>query len=294
MLLKVGIVMMAVALAFTAVTSGIAVVVRDKPVSAIAAKPAANSRVQPLVRSYTLEDRAGEAPPPPGEPTEPEAKPPKEGGPKAEPEQDPQPKPAPEPPPKSQAQAEPRAQSKSEPNPQTNSEPEREVLPVAKDNWPAPTEEELQAVNRPRHYDLPRSAIMGLTIKAMELYNVPVINSDSQWAFSSGVVHEPETSLPWSNTPQRNVYLAAHRLGYYGTSSRLVFFNLDKLREGDRVVLEDRSGKAYEYRVSEVFVVDPTDVWVMGQVRGRDMVTLQTCTPVPTFEKRLIVRADRV
>jgi LPXTG-site transpeptidase (sortase) family protein len=31
-----------------------------------------------------------------------------------------------------------------------------------------------------------------------------------------------------------------------------------------------------------------------GQVRGRDMVTLQTCTPYPTFEKRLIVRADRV
>jgi LPXTG-site transpeptidase (sortase) family protein len=24
------------------------------------------------------------------------------------------------------------------------------------------------------------------------------------------------------------------------------------------------------------------------------MVTLQTCTPIPTFEKRLIVRADRV
>ena len=32
----------------------------------------------------------------------------------------------------------------------------------------------------------------------------------------------------------------------------------------------------------------------MGQVRGRDIVTLQTCTPYPTFEERLIVRADRV
>lgn len=35
--------------------------------------------------------------------------------------------------------------------------------------------------------------------------------------------------------------------------------------------------------------------WVMGQVmRGKDMVTLQSCTPIPTFEQRLIVRADRV
>jgi hypothetical protein len=26
-------------------------------------------------------------------------------------------------------------------------------------------------------------------------------------------------------------------------------------------------------------ITDPKDVWVMGQVRGRDMLTLQTCTP---------------
>jgi len=74
----------------------------------------------------------------------------------------------------------------------------------------------------------------------------------------------------------------------------MIFYNLDKLREGDEVVLKDRAGTSYRYRVSEVFTADPTDVWVMGQVRGRDMVTLQTCTPYPTFEKRLIVRADRV
>jgi sortase A len=74
----------------------------------------------------------------------------------------------------------------------------------------------------------------------------------------------------------------------------MIFYNLDKLREGDEVVLEDQAGTSYSYRVREVLVTDPTDVWVMGQVTGRDMVTLQTCTPIPTFEKRLIVRADRV
>jgi sortase A len=60
------------------------------------------------------------------------------------------------------------------------------------------------------------------------------------------------------------------------------------------LLLRDQTGRSYRYRVSEVFIADPTDVWVMGQVRGRDMVTLQPCTPYPTFEKRLIVRADRV
>ena len=76
------------------------------------------------------------------------------------------------------------------------------------------------------------------------------------------------------------------------TGSRLVFYDLDKLSADDSVVLKDRSGNTYEYRVSEVFVVDPNADWAVDPVRGRDMVTLQTCT-MPDFENRLIVRADR-
>jgi sortase A len=42
------------------------------------------------------------------------------------------------------------------------------------------------------------------------------------------------------------------------------------------------------------FVVGPRDSWVTGRVRGRDLLTLQTCTPIPTFQNRLIVRAERI
>ena len=56
--------------------------------------------------------------------------------------------------------------------------------------------------------------------------------------------------------------------------------------------MKDRSGTEYEYQVSESFVVEPDADWVVDPVRGRDMVTLQTCT-FPNFENRLIVRADR-
>jgi sortase A len=135
---------------------------------------------------------------------------------------------------------------------------------------------------------------MDLTIEAIGIYDAPVFDSKSQWALANGVAHHPQTSLPWSPTPQRNVYLAGHRMGYRGTWSRMIFYNLDALKQGDEVVLKDRAGTSYRYRVSKLLVVDPTDTWVMGQVRGRDMVTLQTCTPYPTFEKRLIVRADRI
>jgi sortase A len=172
---------------------------------------------------------------------------------------------------------------------------QEQPLPAAEDaGWPAPTQEELQGANGERHYELLPGAVMGLTIHSIGVHNAPVFDSDSQWALATGVAHVPETSLPWSQSAQRNVYLAGHRMGYRGTWSRMIFYNLDKLKEGDKVVLKDRTGRPYEYRVSETFLAEPSDSWVMGQVRGRDMLTLQTCTPIPTFQKRLIVRADRV
>ena len=184
--------------------------------------------------------------------------------------------------------------------PEPNTEPEpnssgQRTLPGAEGNdWASPTQREIESANGPRHYHLLSGAIMSLTIGKIGIYDAPVFDSDSPWALASGISHVPGTSLPWSETPERNVYLAGHRMGFRGTWSRMLFYNLDKLEKGDRIVLRDRSGRAYEYGVSEIFLAEPSDSWVMGRVRGRDLLTLQTCTPIPTFEKRLIVRADRI
>jgi sortase A len=188
------------------------------------------------------------------------------------------------------------ASSGPEPQPQQHQPqlPEQPLPDSEGRDWQKPTQGELNRSNAARHYELLPGAIMGLTIEAIGIIDAPVFDSDSQWALAYGVAHHPQTSLPWSPTAQRNVFLAGHRMGYRGTWSRMIFYNLDKLKRGDEVVLKDRAGNSYRYRVSEVLITDPTDVWVMGQVRGRDMLTLQTCTPIPTFQKRLIVRADLI
>ena len=95
------------------------------------------------------------------------------------------------------------------------------------------------------------------------------------------------------NDFQRNVYLVGHRLGWPGTGSHRIFYDLDKLATGDRIVLRDSRGHSFEYRVTDSLLVGPEDSWVKDVVPGRDMVSLQTCTPIPSFEKRLVVRADR-
>jgi sortase A len=170
----------------------------------------------------------------------------------------------------------------------------RQTLPVDDYDFPLPNDRQLRAANQPRHYDLPPEAIMSLTISALELRNVPIISSDTTEALDLGVIHLPGTSYPWSGTPERNVYLAGHRLGWPGTGSHLVFYRLNELSKGDRITLRDRNGSRYDYMVIESFEVGPLDRWVTGRVRGRDLLTLQTCTPIPTFEKRLIVRAEHL
>ena len=170
----------------------------------------------------------------------------------------------------------------------------RQTSQLDEDDYPLPTNDQLQATNQPRHYHLPPGAIMSLSVSSIGLDNVPVLNSMTTRALDKGVVHLPDTSFPWSETPERNVYLAGHRLGWPGTGSHLVFYRLNQLDGGERITLRDRRGTRYDYKVIESFIVGPEDDWVTGRVRGRDLLTLQTCTPIPTFHKRLIVRAERI
>ncbi len=180
------------------------------------------------------------------------------------------------------------------PPPEREERSRPEELPVAEQDWTRPSGTELDAANSPRRYPPSLDAVLTLTVKAIGLYDAPVIDSSSREALDRGVIHLTDTPMPWEERKQKNVYLAGHRIGYPGTGSRLVFYNLDRLATGDAVRLRNRSGVVYEYRVTEAFEVPPDASWAMDSVRDRDIVTLQTCTPIPTFEKRLVVRADRI
>jgi sortase A len=258
---------MFLALAFAIVVAVAAYL--DRSIESAVAKPEAKSATEPLVRSDPGVDPWVEKDiPPPRSPATP----------------------VPARPSESAKPPDPRPPSESGSSPDRS----RQSLPVDDYDYPLPTDRQLRAANQPRHYNLPPGAIMSLTINALELRNVPVISSASTRALDQGVIHLPGTSYPWSDTPERNVYLAGHRLGWPGTGSHLVFYRLNELGGGERVTLRGPQGGRYHYRVIVSFVVGAEDDWVTGRVRGRDLLTLQTCTPIPTFEKRLIVRAERI
>ena len=140
--------------------------------------------------------------------------------------------------------------------------------------------------------DAPDNSTLKLTVPEMErVRNVPVYDGPAtdEAALHDGALHLHDTGFPWQQGA--NVYIAGHRLGFPGTKSYLVFWDLDKLENGDEVILTDANGTRYTYEVFKEFVVNPDAYYVTQPVVGRSMVSLQTCT-LPDYQQRLIVQAE--
>lgn len=139
----------------------------------------------------------------------------------------------------------------------------------------------------------PESNALSLTIPKLDLKNVRLPDSPAQSVLDrQGIMHLSGTGFPWQRLS--NTYIAGHAQGYAGSRYERVFRNIDKLRDGDRIILRDANGRAYAYEVYKRLVVSPADYWVTEPVANRQIVTLQTCWPAPSYEQRLIVRAERV
>jgi sortase A len=140
--------------------------------------------------------------------------------------------------------------------------------------------------------DAPRDSTMKLTIPEMRhVRDVPVYDgaASDEAALHDGALHINSTGFPWQQGA--NVYIAGHRLGFPGTKSYLLFWDLDKLQNGDEVILTDANGTRYTYKVFKKFVTDPTDTSVLQPLPGQNVVSLQTCT-LPDYSQRLIVQAE--
>jgi LPXTG-site transpeptidase (sortase) family protein len=90
----------------------------------------------------------------------------------------------------------------------------------------------------------------------------------------------------YSNMPgegDRNVSIAGHR-------SRKFFYDLDKLRKGDRIFILYGS-KRYTYKFLDRKDVEPTD-WSVITNQGFSCCTLVTCTPVRVANMRMVVRFE--
>jgi sortase A len=135
---------------------------------------------------------------------------------------------------------------------------------------------------------------MTLTVPEMRrVDHVPVYTGAAadKSALHDGTLHVRGTGFSWHEGS--NVYIAGHRMGFPGTKSYLVFWDLNVLENGDKIILTDSDGTSYTYSVFKSFVVNPDAFYVTKPVPGKSLVTLQTCT-LPDYKQRLIVQAELV
>ena len=119
--------------------------------------------------------------------------------------------------------------------------------------------------------------------------NAPIVESkNSEYGLSLGAWHVPESSNPEKGG---NTIITGHRFKYLPPSN-LTFYLFDKLEAGDVVsVVWDK--KNYFYKIREVKIVEATDLSVMKNSET-PILTMFTCHPIYSTEKRLVVIGDLV
>jgi sortase A len=138
----------------------------------------------------------------------------------------------------------------------------------------------------------PKDTTLQLTIPKMaRVGDLPVYDApwDDEAAIDASAAHLDSSGFPWQDGA--NVYIAGHRMGFPGTRSFLVFYDLDVLENGDEVFLTDAEGTKYTYEVFDQFVTDPYDWGPTDPEAGKSILTLQSCT-LPDYTQRLIVQAE--
>ena len=134
---------------------------------------------------------------------------------------------------------------------------------------------------------------MTLTIPKLGLEDVPVPTADSQVALDrEGIIRLKESGVPWEEGS--NTFIVGHALGFLWTRTTYVFYELNKLKPGDEIIAKDQADNEYIFKVYDRVTVKPEDFWVTYPIPGKTTISLQTCTPIPTFEHRLIIRGELV
>jgi len=113
--------------------------------------------------------------------------------------------------------------------------------------------------------------------------NTVVVEGTSSKALRAGAGHYPNTPLPCE---AGNVAIAGHRTTYGKP-----FADLDRLKEGDVIILETPIGSCTYEMERAPFIVEPTDFSVVTNDPAKSILTLTTCHPRGSAAKRLIVQA---
>lgn len=118
--------------------------------------------------------------------------------------------------------------------------------------------------------------------------NLPIYHGTSEEVLQKGAGHLAASSLPIGGEGTHSV-ISAHR----GLPSAKLFTDLDEMEIGDVFYIHVLD-ETLAYQVDQIETVEPDELNSLRVVKGRDLVTLLTCTPYAVNTHRLLVRGTRI
>ena len=116
---------------------------------------------------------------------------------------------------------------------------------------------------------------------------LPIFHGSGEDMLTKGAVHLAGTAFPIGSDSARSV-ISAHT-AYPG---KIFFDRLTEVKIGDRFSVTVL-GDTYYYKVVEINTVLPDETEYLLPEKGRDLVTLVTCTPYSVNTHRLLVTGER-
>lgn len=134
---------------------------------------------------------------------------------------------------------------------------------------------------------IPKINAVGLVKENVDPFNT----EEYTVALKEGIAHAKGTYLPGE---KGTVFLFAHSSGlpWELTRYNTIFLRLGELEKNDSIQINYK-GTTYEYKVRETKKVWPNEVNFLLETEKEQLI-LQTCTPIGTDLKRLLIFADPV
>lgn len=139
----------------------------------------------------------------------------------------------------------------------------------------------------------PTISIPKINAQAVIIENIdPASQFEYEQALKNGVAEAKGYSLPGQG---KLVYIFAHSSlpPWEMTRTNTPFLRLGELSPGDEIMIS-QNGRQYHYQVFAKQEFWPTQTQIFGQEKNKDELVLQTCTPIGTDLKRLLVFARPV
>jgi sortase A len=127
-----------------------------------------------------------------------------------------------------------------------------------------------------------------LTIPSADI-EIPIVEGETEETMLEGAWHFPK-SAPLNSTG--NTVIFAHRF-HKVPPAKDTFYNLDKVKVGDQIIITNKNDETFKYKVTENKVIAKNDRSILDPTE-QEVLTLVTCTPLWTAKKRLIVTAKRL